>query len=97
METNYPEPITIDKDQIAGLSFPENEVLSSPDKIRQRAADIELAMRLGNNYKGKAKIIFEDSTGVHQVETTIWGVTDKRIILKGDLVIPIHRIHKIKM
>ncbi len=28
------------------------------------------------------------------VETTIWGVTDKRVILKKGVVIPINRIYK---
>jgi len=29
------------------------------------------------------------------VETTIWGVTDNRVILKQGVVIPVNRIHKI--
>jgi hypothetical protein len=30
------------------------------------------------------------------VETTIWATTDKRIVLKGGVVIPINRIHQVK-
>ena len=40
---------------------------------------------------------FEDSEGLKQVETTIWATTDKRIILKGGVVIPIIRIHEVKI
>lgn len=41
------------------------------------------------------KIYFEDDICGHVVETTVWGVTSDRIILKQGVVIPINRIHKI--
>jgi hypothetical protein len=41
------------------------------------------------------KIYFEDDAGNKMVETTIWGVTDSRVILKQGVVIPVNRIHKI--
>jgi hypothetical protein len=31
------------------------------------------------------------------VETTIWATTDTAIMLKGGVVIPIHRIHSIDL
>jgi tetratricopeptide (TPR) repeat protein len=34
-------------------------------------------MILGNVEYHKIKIIFEDTTGIKQVETTVWRVTDK--------------------
>ncbi len=85
----------IEKEIVASLRFPENEVLNNPESIAQRARDIERGMLLGNNYKGKVKILFEDSQGRKQIETTIWGFTDKRVLLKRDLVIPIHRVHSL--
>jgi uncharacterized protein (UPF0248 family) len=54
------------------------------------------AMLLGNNHKHKVKIVFEDDECVKEVETTVWGFTDKRVLLKRGLVIPIHRIHEIR-
>ncbi len=86
---------TIEKETVASLRFPEKEVLNNPESISQRARDIERGMLLGNNYKGKVKILFEDSQGRKQIETTIWGFTDKRVLLKRDLVIPIHRVHSL--
>jgi hypothetical protein len=43
------------------------------------------------------KIYFEDDKSRKLVETTVWGVTDKRVILKQGLVIPIERIHKLEL
>jgi hypothetical protein len=59
--------------------------------------DLERATALGNVEHNKIKITFEDSEGLKQVETTIWATTDKRIILKGGVVIPIIRIHEVKI
>lgn len=90
------KPLTIEKSKISELHFPDKEVLLSEDAIQQRKRDIERAILLGNNYKTKVKIIFADDEGIKQIKTTIWGITDKRILLNKALVIPINRIHEIK-
>lgn len=90
------KPVLIEKNAIGELHFPDEEVLLLENEIQQRKRDIERAILLGNNYKTKVKIIFSDKEGFKQVKTTIWGVTDKRILLNKALVIPIHRIHEIK-
>ncbi|MBI2271085.1 MAG: hypothetical protein HYU69_12135 [Bacteroidetes bacterium] len=97
MSDSYSRITIIDKDKIGELRFPNTEVILSREGIAQRNSDMNRAMLLGNNYKGKVKIIFEDDENVKQVETTVWSYTDKRIILKKGLVIPIHRIHEIKV
>ncbi len=93
--TNATKPVKVEKEMISELKFPENEVLSSADAIKIRTASLERAMKLGNLEHNKIKIIFEDSEGVKQVETTVWGVTDKRVILKQGVVIPINRVHEV--
>jgi uncharacterized protein (UPF0248 family) len=50
---------------------------------------------LGNLEQIKSKIYFEDQNTKYVVDTTIWGLTNKRIILKRGVTIPIHRISKI--
>lgn len=85
-------PTLIEKEQISGLKFPESDVLQTIDEIKMRVSNLERALKLGNLEHSKIKIIFEDSEGVKQVNTTVWGVTDKRVILKQGVVIPIHRI-----
>jgi uncharacterized protein (UPF0248 family) len=89
-------PILVQKEMISGFRFPENEVLTSKDDMKIRLADLERALKLGNLEHNKIKIIFEDTDGIKQVETTVWGVTDKRVILKQGIMIPIHRIYEIR-
>lgn len=89
------QPISIEKENISGLKFPENDVLTSKEEIKNRFTNLERALKLGNLEHDKIKIVFEDSEGIKQVNTTVWGVTDKRVILKQGVVIPIHRIHDV--
>lgn len=87
----------IEKEQVEDLKFPDLEVLSSPDEIFKRKQDLERALSLGNNEQIKIRIYFEDNSSAKYVETTVWGVTDKRVILKQGMVIPIHRIHFLQL
>ena len=84
------------KENITQLTFPKSDVLHSELKQSERKRRVVRAMKLGNNKKFKVKIIFEDLDGLKKVETTIWGVTEKNIILKQGTLIPIERIHEIK-
>ena len=88
-------PVSIQKEQIAELRFPATEILENPESIRLRRAELDRALILGNVDHNKVRIIFSDSTGVKMVETTIWAVTELRVILKSGMAIPIHRILEI--
>ncbi len=94
MTTTF-EPI--DKEKIQSLKFPNGEVLTDKALIKEREAELNRALALGNLERAKIKIYFEDDKSRKFVETTVWGVTDKRVILKQGVVIPIHRIHKISL
>ena len=87
----------IEKENISGLKFPNTEVLGDQEKIDERASELKRALSLGNLEQTKIKIYFEDETSCKVVETTVWGVTDKRVILKQGVVVPINRIHEIKL
>ena len=85
-------PLHVSKESIASLHFPSNEVLDSELAIKNRHKDLERATTLGNIEHSKIKIVFEDSEGLKQVETTIWATTDRFIVLKGGRYIPINSI-----
>jgi hypothetical protein len=87
--------ITIDKEAIATLKFPIRDVLEDNEQIKMRISEVNRALSLGNLEHSKIKIFFEDVESKKVVDTTVWGVTDKNIILKQGVMIPIHRIHKL--
>ena len=85
----------IDKELITSLNFPKTDVLEDKEAILSRKNDLDRALSLGNLEHVKIQIYFEDDKSKKMVETTIWGVTDERVILKQGVVIPVKRIHKI--
>jgi hypothetical protein len=88
---------SIEKEKIETLKFPQNEVLTDASLIKEREFELNRALALGNLEHTKIKIYFEDDQSCKLVETTVWGVTDKRVILKQGVVIPINRVHKISL
>jgi uncharacterized protein (UPF0248 family) len=86
----------IDKETIAKLKFPKEEVLTGIREIKERYNTLQRAMTLGNLQKQKSRIYFKDEEGEKVVETTIWAVTSNFILLKYGITIPINRIVKIR-
>lgn len=82
----------VEKEDIKFLRFPDKEVLRNKKDKYCRSINVERAMRLGNLEHEKVKIIFADDQGAKKVETTIWGVTEKAVILKQSTIIPLRRI-----
>jgi uncharacterized protein (UPF0248 family) len=97
MSNSIEKPVLIDKEVVSELRFPEPDVLFNPSARTKRQSDIDKAVYLGNTEHAKVRILFHDIAGLKQIETTIWGATDKRIILKSGMVIPIHRIQEVKI
>ncbi|HJS00152.1 MAG TPA: hypothetical protein VJ780_04375 [Flavobacterium sp.] len=85
----------IEKEDIVSLSFPSTDVLEDDHEIKTRMSEINRALSLGNLEHSKIKIFFEDNESKKIVNTTVWAVTDKNVILKQGVMIPIHRIFKI--
>ena len=83
----------IDKASLEGITFSKDEVLNGIDEIAIRQQDLTRAMALGNLYKETVRIQFENAEGEPmETEATIWSVTEKRVILKSGVSIPIHSI-----
>ncbi len=95
MVTNFREVPVIEKEIINELTFPVHEVLSNKDSIRDRLFALHRATSLGNLDKHKVTIVFEDSEGMKKVCTTIWAMTDRKILLKAGRSIPVSRIHSV--
>ena len=85
----------VEKENIQSLTFPKTDVLKDNDAIYQRKNELNRAQALGNLEHSKIKIFFEDDESKKIVDTTVWAVTDKNVVLKQGLMIPIHRIYKL--
>jgi len=87
----------VEKETVKVMIFPREEVLKTSESAKERRNLLERATVLSNLYHNKVKIVFEDRDGNKMVNTTIWATTDAAIMLKGGVVIPIHRIHSIEL
>ena len=83
---------TINKEDIKNLNFPKEDVLTSKEDQVNRCQSVKQAMALGNLEREKVGILFLDNKGYKRVNTTIWAVTSKYVVLKESTVIPIERI-----
>ena len=89
--------VLVEKEDIAGLNFPVEEVLKTEKEKQDLKRELDRAIALGNLEHHKVKIYFEDNKKRKVVHTTIWAVTDNAIVLKQNVVIPIRRIHKLEI
>lgn len=87
----------VEKEEIAEYHFPNEEILKKESEIDIRNKSLARAIALGNLEHQKVRIYFTDDEGEKYVETTIWGVTDHEILLKKNVMLPIHRIIKLEI
>jgi hypothetical protein len=80
--------ITISKEEIPSYKV----VPAFVDNTDQWRNELNYAVRLGNEFKGKSVITFETTQGPKSVETTVWSITDKYLQLKGGMFIPLASI-----
>ncbi|MBU2020635.1 MAG: hypothetical protein KJ941_13400 [Bacteroidetes bacterium] len=87
----------VQKEEIADFHFPTEEVLKKKLELKEREGSLDRAIALGNLEHQKVRIYFSDEQGPKVVETTIWGITDKAILLKKNVLLPKHRILKLEI
>ena len=86
-------PELVQKESIHSLKFSTKKNLNQhPNLFNQ----LEHAALLGNGYRNKVSIIFEDDEGLKRVDTTIWACGEKYICLKGGTWLPIANIIEVK-
>lgn len=81
----------IQKEEISNYKIvdaPEDHATELKEKLQN-------ALRLGNEFKSKANIVFNTTAGPKRVETTIWNVTPDYLELKGGINISTHSLLEI--
>ncbi|MDI1353368.1 MAG: hypothetical protein PSX36_00525 [bacterium] len=86
----------IEKEKMEQLKFPKRDVLKSARDIEDRSSELSRALVEARQNNARLKIYFEDEKSRKVVETSIWGLTNKQVILDSHVGIPISRIHSVK-
>jgi hypothetical protein len=82
----------IDKNEVANIHWPSEDFYNNKDKKQNVLAKLRVALFLGNIEKTKCRIYFRDFVSVKMIETTIWAICEKNILIKSGMWIPIGRI-----
>lgn len=88
---------TIDKMDVANLKWPKEDLNENEEKRNDLLIKLKVALILGNMEKIKCSIYFKDNEGLKRIETTIWSVCEKNILIKSGIWVPIRRIIDIKI
>jgi hypothetical protein len=71
-------------------SLPNYKFLTAPaEEINVEKDKLINSVRLGNEFKSKAYIAFQTDQGPKKIETTVWGVTEKYLLIKNGVSIPL--------
>ncbi len=84
--------LSIDKELIPACSFASERNNLTIDQRKNNDKKLYRAMLLGNGYHNKVKIFFATTEGQRQVETTVWAYTERYVILKGGVFIPVESV-----
>jgi len=90
-------PLLIENETISSLTFPSEGIPMERQQQINLAFMLETAVKLGNSYKEKIRIVFRDDEGLKMVETTVWQATLKHIVLKGGTIIPFNRVTAVQL
>ena len=86
----------ITKETVHQIKFIGEDVLNTDLEKVQRALQLDKALKLGNSYKLHVSIYFRGTNGEFlKTSATVWAVTEKYLVLKGNTLIPIHSIYDI--
>lgn len=87
----------IDKYKIEGMVFTPAEVLHTTEEREERWRQLNHGMTLGNIHKLPTRITFmTQDNKIMETEATIWAVTEKNVILKNNIMIPIRSITAVR-
>jgi hypothetical protein len=74
--------------------LPIDKVETSLDSL---ISNLNMALKLGNTFKSKCKLVFNTTVGNKFVYATIWNVTNEHVELKGGTILLISAIIDIKL
>jgi len=90
---NQLQLLTPDSITLSSIQFKRSDVLTSIQEKTERLKRLQAAMKLGNHHKHKVKLIIMNANDqLIQVKAKVWSVTEKYVILKNSIMIPISSI-----
>ena len=79
----------INQEELLKVVFKKGGQMYIQESIKSRDQKLYMAMLMGNNHYENVRILFNTEDGEKELVSRIWARTDKYIVLKGGMFIPI--------
>jgi len=93
---NQNQLFTPDSIDHSSISFKQHDILNSNHEKHERLKRLHRAMKLGNNHKHKVRLhILNANDQLMEIKAKVWSVTEKYVILKNSIMIPITSVRNV--
>ena len=79
----------IEQTELLKVIFKNEDTMYIQEQVKSRDQKLYMAMLMGNNYYDNVRIQFNTEDGEREIVSRIWARTDKFVVLKGGMFIPI--------
>ena len=79
----------IEQTELLKVIFKNEDTMYIQEQVKSRDQKLYMAMLMGNNYYDNVRILFNTEDGEREIVSRIWARTDKFVVLKGGIFIPI--------
>ena len=79
----------IEQTELLKVVFKKEDTMYIQEEIKSRDQKLYMAKLMGNNHYDNVRIVFNTEDGELEIVSRIWARTDKYVVLKGGMFIPI--------
>jgi hypothetical protein len=79
----------IEKQDLLKVIFKNENTMYIQEQVKSRDQKLYMAMLMGNHNYDNVRIVFNTEDGERELVSRIWARTDKFVVLKGGMFIPI--------
>ena len=79
----------IDQQELLKVIFKNEQKMYIQEQVKTRDQKVYMAMLMGNHHYDNVRILFDTEDGEREITSRIWARTDKFVVLKGGVFIPI--------
>src|SRR4051812_23169874 len=82
----------VEQKELMTVAFKNDNNFYVQEQIKMKDQKLYMAMLMGNNYYNNVRILFNTEEGESEITSRIWARTDKFIVLRGGVFIPINSV-----
>ena len=82
----------IEHQDLLTTTFKNQGTMYAQEQLQSRHQKLYMAMLLGNHFHNNVRIIFNTEDGIRETISRVWATTDRHVVLKGGMFIPIKAI-----